>query len=163
AELLAEDLLGGLRRLFAGDGITLRMEVLLRNLLVVLIEASRSGPLLSLLEARAILVDEAFRTRALSRVNNEEARAYFAQDFPRESRSTIEAVKSRLSSLLMSEQVRLSFGAEDCLQLRDAIAQGKILLINLGKNLLATDTAREVMGTLLLSHFIRAVFSRPMN
>lgn len=96
-------------------------------------------------------------------MRNEEAKAYFAQDFSHESRGTIEAVKSRLSYLLLSEHLRLGFGRETCVQFREALGQGKIVLINLGKTLLATDKAREVMGILLLSSFLRAVFSRPMN
>ncbi len=163
AELLAEEILGGLRRLFSEDKLTTRMEVLLRNTLIALIEAGRETQSLSLLEARDLLNDGVFREQVLLRVRNEEARSYFSRDFPHESHGTIDAVKSRLSYLLLSEQIRVSFGAEECLQFRAAIEQGKVVLINLGKTLLATDTAREVVGTLLLSSFLRAVFSRPMN
>jgi hypothetical protein len=163
AELLAEDILGGLRRLFAESQLTVRMEVPLRNLLLAFIEAGKSGETLSLLEAKDFLTDEVVRNLVLMRVENEEVKNYFARDFPHESRGTIEAIKSRLSYLFVSEHMRLSFGAVGCIQFRDALAEGKIVLVNIGKTLLATDTAREVVGTLLLSSFVQGVFSRPMN
>src|SRR5207249_6071177 len=64
---------------------------------------------------------------------------------------------------LLSFPTRRSSDLQDCVRFRDAIEQGKLVLINLGKNLFATDKAREVTGILLLSAFLRAVFSRPMN
>jgi uncharacterized protein DUF87 len=163
AEILAEDILGALRRLFSSDRLTIRMEVALRHTLIALIQAGTCDHPLSLLDARELLMDAAFRERVLLRIENEETLNYFRRDFPRESQNTIEAIKGRLSYLLLSDNVRLCLGANHSLQLRDAIEEGKILLINLGKTRFATDKAREVMGTLLLSSFIRGVFSRPMN
>ncbi len=162
-ELIAEDVLGGLRRLFSEAQLTLRMERPLRNLLLAFIEAGRDGHPLSLLEANNFLADATFRDRVLAGVQNEEVKRYFARDFPGESRGTIEAIKARLEYLLVSEQMRLAFGANDSVHFLDALASGKIVFVNLGKTLLATDTAREVVGTLLLSSFVRSVFSRPMN
>jgi hypothetical protein len=163
SEILGEDNLGGLRRVFFDDKLTARMEVPLRHSLIALIEGGTLDHPLSLLEARELLTDGAFRERVLLRVENEETLNYFRRDFPSESSHTIEAIKGRLSYLFLSENIRLCLGASHSLNLREAIEEGKILLINLGKTRFATDKAREVMGTLLLSSFLRGVFSRPMN
>ncbi len=134
-------------------GLSVHIESLLRHLLLLLIEAK-----LTLVESVEVLEDVTLRAILVRQSKNPVVKRFFSsENVPEVSRR---ALVGRLQAILLSESVRLSFGADACIDLRGVLDRGDPLLVNLGPGPGVPEELRHLFAGLVLQHLYQAVFSR---
>lgn len=134
--------------------LSLRMGRMLRNLLSLAAEHNLAFPLIEFLLTNADLC------RALGlNARHARVRAYFDNDFQRELNTTRPALQARLDFVLRNDILRLSFAADDFVDLRAAMDTGISVLCNVGGPGLSKSSA-DLIQSLVLSDLRQAVFAR---
>jgi hypothetical protein len=134
-----------------------RMEDLLRNTLIALIEAE-----LTLDNLPKFLVDEDFRENVLERVTHPIAKRYF-QRFnalaPRTREEWMESTLNKVNAFLSDDRIREIFSFQkSSFNLREIMDNKKILLIKLDRGRLKENG--DLIGSLLMTKIRMAAFSR---
>jgi type IV secretory pathway TraG/TraD family ATPase VirD4 len=134
-----------------------RMEDLLRNTLISLIEAE-----LTLTDLPRFLIDEDFRENVLERVEHPIAKRYF-QRFnslaPRTREEWMESTLNKVNAFLSDDRIREMFSFEkSSFSLREIMDNRKILLIKLDRGRLKENG--DLIGSLLMTKIRMAAFSR---
>ncbi len=134
-----------------------RMEDLLRNSLIALIEAG-----LTLCDLPRFLIDDDFRENALERVSHPIAKRYF-QRFnalaPRTREEWMESTLNKVNAFLSDDRIREMFSFEkSSFNLREIMDNRKILLIKLDRGRLKENG--DLIGSLLMTKIRMAAFSR---
>jgi hypothetical protein len=134
-----------------------RMEDLLRNTLISLIEAE-----LTLTDLPRFLIVEDFRENVLERVSHPIAKRYF-QRFnslaPRTREEWMESTLNKVNAFLSDDRIREMFSFEkSSFNLREIMDSQKILLIKLDRGRLKENG--DLIGSLLMTKIRMAAFSR---
>jgi len=134
-----------------------RMEDLLRNSLIALIEAR-----LTLCDLPRFLIDSDFRENVLERVEHPIAKRYF-QRFnalaPRTREEWMESTLNKVNAFLSDDRIREMFSFErSSFNLREIMDNRKILLIKLDRGRLKENG--DLIGSLLMTKIRMAAFSR---
>jgi hypothetical protein len=134
-----------------------RMEDLLRNTLIALIEAE-----LTLDNLPRFLIDEDFRGNVLERVTHPIAKRYF-QRFnslsPKTREEWIESTLNKVNAFLSDDRIREIFSYQkSSFNLREIMDNKKILLIKLDRGRLKENG--DLLGSLLMTKIRMAAFSR---
>jgi hypothetical protein len=127
-----------------------RLEAVLRNSLIVLIENE-----LPLTEISLVLQDSAVRDKLLRNVKNETCREYFRDEFNKWPERTrlewIQSTTNKINAFFSDERIRRIFASpKSSFSLRDLMDNGKILLINLSKGDLGEKNS-YLLGSLFLT------------
>jgi hypothetical protein len=155
AEIAAE-LVEAFKKIWA-DAWGARMEDLLRNTLIALIEAE-----LTLDNLPRFLIDDDFRENILERVTHPIAKKYF-QRFnalaPRTREEWIESTLNKVNAFLSDDRIREIFSYQkSSFNLREIMDNKKILLIKLDRGRLKENG--DLLGSLLMTKIRMAAFSR---
>jgi hypothetical protein len=134
-----------------------RMEDLLRNTLIALIEAE-----LTLDNLPRFLIDDEFRENVLERVTHPIAKRYF-QRFnalaPRTREEWMESTLNKVNAFLSDDRIREIFSYQkSSFNLREIMDNRKILLIKLDRGRLKENG--DLPGSLLMTKIRMAAFSR---
>jgi hypothetical protein len=134
-----------------------RMEDLLRNTLIALIEAE-----LTLDNLPRFLIDEDFRGNVLERVTHPIAKRYF-QRFnslsPKTREEWMESTLNKVNAFLSDDRIREIFSYQkSSFNLREIMDTKKILLIKLDRGRLKENG--DLLGSLLMTKIRMAAFSR---
>jgi len=134
-----------------------RMEDLLRNTLIALIEAE-----LTLDNLPRFLIDEDFRGNVLERVTHPIAKRYF-QRFnslsPKTREEWMESTLNKVNAFLSDDRIREIFSYQkSSFNLREIMDNKKILLIKLDRGRLKENG--DLLGSLLMTKIRMAAFSR---
>jgi hypothetical protein len=134
-----------------------RMEDLLRNTLIALIEAE-----LTLVDLPCFLTDEDFRLSALEKVLHPITRQYFKR-FNNLSQKTrdewMESTLNKVNAFLSDDRIREMFSfKKSSFSLREAMDSQKIVLIKLERGKLKENG--DLLGSLLMTKLKLAAFSR---
>jgi hypothetical protein len=134
-----------------------RMEDLLRNTLISLIEAE-----LTLDNLPHFLIDEDFRDNVLERVTHPIAKRYF-QRFnslsPKTREEWMESTLNKVNAFLSDDRIREIFSYQkSSFNLREIIDNKKILLVKLDRGRLKENG--DLLGSLLMTKIRMAAFSR---
>jgi hypothetical protein len=134
-----------------------RMEDLLRNTLIALIEAE-----LTLDNLPRFLIDNDFRENVLERVTHPIAKRYF-QRFnalaPRTREEWMESTLNKVNAFLSDDRIREIFSYQkSSFNLREIMDNRKILLIKLDRGRLKENG--DLLGSLLMTKIRMAAFSR---
>jgi hypothetical protein len=134
-----------------------RMEDLLRNTLIALIEAE-----LTLDNLPRFLIDDDFRENVLERVTHPIAKRYF-QRFnslaPRTREEWMESTLNKVNAFLSDDRIREIFSYQkSSFNLREIMDNRKILLIKLDRGRLKENG--DLLGSLLMTKIRMAAFSR---
>lgn len=134
-----------------------RMEDLLRNTLIALIEAG-----LTLTDLPRFLIDEDFRDNVLERVTHPIAKKYFERFnslAPRTREEWMESTLNKVNAFLSDDRIREMFSFEkSSFNLREIMDNRKILLIKLDRGKLKENG--DLIGSLLMTKIRMAAFSR---
>jgi hypothetical protein len=134
-----------------------RMEDLLRNTLISLIEAK-----LTLDNLPRFLIDEDFRENVMERVQHPIAKRYFERFnslAPRTREEWMESTLNKVNAFLSDDRIREIFSFEkSSFNLREIIDNKKILLIKLDRGRLKENA--DLIGSLLMTKIRMAAFSR---
>jgi len=115
---------------------------------------------LTLAEAPLVLQDEAVRNALLTRVQHPGVREFFGRTYPGVPSSSKDALITRLGALVLSENLRLQLGADECIDFRAIFDRGDPLVMFLGKGGHVAQELVEVVGSLFLQLIFQAAFAR---
>ena len=137
-----------------------RMEHLLRNTLYALIEAGDA----TMPDILRMLTDKAFRTTVVSRIENEQVRTFWNDEFPkynpRYRQEMLAPIQNKVGAFLADPKLRRIFtDAPVSLRFRTLMDEGRILIVNLAKGKLGEDSA-GILGAMLVSTLGLAALSR---
>jgi hypothetical protein len=134
-----------------------RMEDLLRNSLIALIEAE-----LTLTDLPRFLIDEDFRFNVLERVTHPIAKRYFKRFnslAPRTREEWMESTLNKVNAFLSDDRIREIFSFQkSSFSLREIMDNKKILFIKLDRGRLKQNA--DLLGSLLMTKIRMAAFSR---
>jgi hypothetical protein len=117
---------------------------------------------LTLLDLPRFLTDSDFRKHLLSRLANENARAYFAWEFPDHEGAThqwVTPVLNKIGGLLFDPDTRLMVAGHSTINFRHIVDRQRVLLVNLPKGIIG-EGASALLGAFIVAHFQKAALSR---
>lgn len=137
-----------------------RLEYILRNVLLSVVEY----PNATLMHILRILVDDNFRDEVITYIKDPLVLKFWKNEFmtrqPRQREEAIAPITNKIGQFLSSSVVRNIFGQPNSrLNLRKAMDEGKIILINLSKGKIGEDNA-AMIGSLLVTKFQIDAMSR---
>lgn len=158
--LAASGLLGAFKKIWTGKEWGVRMEHVLRNSLLALLEYGSA----TLPDVLRLLTDERFRREVLATVTNEQVRLFWTTEYakyqPRYRQEAIAPIQNKLGAFLADPRLhRMLTRPERDIRLRQIMDSGKVLLVNCSTGALGDDTA-NLLGALLVSSMALAAFSR---
>lgn len=142
------------------DAWGVRMEHILRNSLFTLLE----WPDATLPDILKLYTDKVFRQKAASNVSNPVVRAFWKSEFahyqPRFAAEVLAPIQNKLGALLSDPMLhRVLVEPQIDLRFRSMMDRGQILLVNLAKGRIGSDSA-NTLGSLLVSTLGLAAMSR---
>lgn len=157
--LIASGLIDALKKQWA-DAWGARMEHLLRYALLALLEC----PEADLRDIMRLYLEKDFRAGVLAHVRDPQVLSFWHDEFRAMNYTNavdgVAPIANKLGAFLAHPLVRRAVcEPEKPLRLRQIMDRGEVLLLNLGKGRLGTDTAR-VLGGLVLASAMHAAFSR---
>ncbi len=137
-----------------------RMEHILRNALLALLDQ----PSATMPDILLMLASKDFRTEALRHVENEQVRAFWRYEFPKYSfryqADGIAPIQNKVGAFLADPTLRRILTREDGqIRLRSIMDEREILLVNLSKGRIGSDSS-ALLGGLLVTSLGLAAFSR---
>jgi hypothetical protein len=157
--IAASGLMEAFKKLW-GEAWGVRMEHVLRNALYALIEFGEA----KLPDILRMLTDKSFQREVISRVTNEQVRAFWTKEFqnynPRYRQESIAPIQNKVGAFLADPRLYRMFTSPPVdLHFRQIMDEGKILIVNLAKGRLGEDSA-NLLGALLVTTLGLAAFSR---
>ncbi|WP_081639434.1 type IV secretory system conjugative DNA transfer family protein [Euryhalocaulis caribicus] len=137
-----------------------RMEYVLRYALLALLDQ----PDATLPDVLRLLSDKSFRYRVTRNIRHEPVRRFWSQEFPKYTwkyqADAIAPIQSKVGSFLADPRIyRFLTATEKRLRFRSIMDQGQVLLVNLSKGRLGSDSSR-LLGGLIMTSLGLAAFSR---
>ena len=153
-----KELLAAFEKIY-GDSWGQRLEALLRNTLIVLIENG-----MTMAEIPLLLTNETIRKKLLRNVKNETCVAYFENDFEEWSKydkvNWRQSTLNKIDAFITDKRLkRIFMSPKSSIDLRDIMDNGKILLVNLSTGDLGED-ASKLFGSLLVTKLKQAAMKR---
>ena len=157
--LVASGVLSAFKKLYA-DSWGPRLEHILRNALLALLEMPGS----SLVSVLRLLTDVRYRKSVLAHVTDPIVRDFWEREFaampPKFQIEAIAPIQNKIGAFASSPLLRNIIGqAENRLDLRQTMDQGKVLIVNLSKGRIGDD-ASMLLGSLLVTSLQIAAMSR---
>ena len=142
------------------DAWGVRMEHLLRNSLHALIERDGS----TLPDLLRLYTDKNFRQSVVARVRNDTVRSFWLEEFAhypdRHRAETLAPIQNKIGALLTDPHVYRCFvDGPEPLRFRKLMDEGGILIANLAKGRLGTDSS-NVLGSIMVATIAMAALSR---
>jgi len=137
-----------------------RMEHILRNVLMALLERPRSA----LPDILQVLIDQKFRKQVAASLKNETVKNFLEKEFEKFSfgyrADGTAPIQNKVGAFLSDPELRRILTApEKDLHIRQLMDQGKVLLVNLAKGRIGEDSS-SLLGGLLVTTIGLAAFSR---
>lgn len=137
-----------------------RMEHILRNALLLLLDQ----PHATLADIPRLFVDDTYRRRAITLATNEQVRLFWKKEYPKYSfryrADGIAPIQNKVGAFLADPKLkRILTEPERPLSFRRIMDEGKVLLVNLSKGRIGSDSA-SLLGGLLVTAISLAAFSR---
>jgi hypothetical protein len=157
--LVASGLMSVFKKLWP-DAFSGRMEYILRNALLALIEAENN----SMLGIMRIFVDNAFRAKIMEHVTNHLVKSFWEDEYTSWSdkyrTEAIAAVQNKIGQLVTTPLIRNIVGqVTSRVDIRHAMDTGKIILMNLSKGKLGEDNS-AFLGSMMVTKFQLDAMSR---
>lgn len=143
----AENLFTIFKRVLGGDDLSARMQPIIQNGFAALV--GRPGA--TLWDLRRLLEDGAFRTEVARTTSDEYVRSFWLDTYSRYARGADLPIINRLDQFLRPPTIRAVLcNPESSFSIREAIAEGRILLVDLFG---LSEENRLLLGQMLLSKF----------
>ena len=157
--LIASGLIDTLKKQWA-DAWGARMEHLLRYSILALLDQPRTD----VRDIMRMFLDEGFRKQILTQVTDEQVRLFWQKEFPamnyKNAADGVAPIANKLGAFLAHPVVRRALcEPETPLRLRKIMDEGQILIVNLAKGRLGSDTS-NVLGGMITSGLAHAAYSR---
>jgi type IV secretory pathway TraG/TraD family ATPase VirD4 len=137
-----------------------RLEHIMRNALLALLDQ----PQATLADVLRLLDDQAFRRKAITKIQNDRVRDFWAKEYEnypvRFRMEAIAPIQNKVGAFLANPVLnKIMTQTKSSFYLRRVMDQGKILLVNLAKGKIGEDTAM-LLGALLITRVGLAALSR---
>ncbi len=157
--LVASGLVGVFKKIWA-ETWGPRLEYVLRNAILALLEYPGS----TLLGIMRILVDKAYRNKVVEKIEDPVIKSFWLEEFTKyPDRFMAEAVapiQNKVGQFLTSPLIRNIVGqTRSAIDIRKAMDEGKILIMNLSKGLVGEDNS-ALLGAMLITRLQLAAMSR---
>jgi hypothetical protein len=157
--LAVSGIIGAFKKIW-GDFFGPRMEHILRNTLLTLIEVPGS----TLLSVSRMLGDARFREHILTKVSDPVVRSFWLREFasmpPKLQAEAVSPIYNKVGQLVSNPLLRNILGqSRSTLDLRRVMDEGKVLLVNLSKGRIGED-ASALLGAFLVTAIQQAAMSR---
>ena len=143
-----------------GDAWGVRMEHILRNSLLTLLEQPRA----TVPDILRLFSDKDFRKAAIARITNEQVKLFWKTEFEqyniRQRPEALAPIQNKVGAFLSDPRIhRIVAGSGTPLRLRSIMDEGRVLLINLAKGKIGDDSS-SVLGGLFVTALGLAAYSR---
>jgi type IV secretory pathway TraG/TraD family ATPase VirD4 len=157
--LIASGLIDTLKKQWA-DAWGARMEHLLRYSMLALLEQPKAD----VRDILKVFFDTAFRKAVVDQITDEQVRQFWQKEFPamnyKNAADGVAPIANKLGAFLAHPVIRKALCEPDQpLRFRTIMDDQKILIVNLTKGQLGSDTA-NVLGGMIASGMAHAAFSR---
>ena len=157
--LIVSGIVGAFKKVW-NDSWGPRLEHILRHSLMALV----SVPEATLADLPRLLTDKRHRERVLWYATDPQVKSFFKQEYekytPRFQQEAIAPILNKVGQFLANPLLkRVLVQPEDRLRIREAMDEGRIVLMNLSKGKIGEDGS-ALLGTLLLAQIERAALSR---
>ncbi|MFC1700660.1 type IV secretion system DNA-binding domain-containing protein [Patescibacteria group bacterium] len=157
--LVASGLVGVFKKTWA-ESWGPRLEYVLRNAILALLEYPGS----TLLGIMRMLTDKAYRKKIIENIHDPVVKAFWTEEFAKyPDRFMAEAVapiQNKVGQFLTSPLIRNIVGqTKSAIDIRKAMDEQKILIMNLSKGLIGEDTS-NLLGAMLITRIQLAAMSR---
>jgi Type IV secretion-system coupling protein DNA-binding domain len=161
--LVASGLLDTLRQHFGEKAWGSRMEHILRNVLYALLEHKGA----TLPDILRVLSEKDYRAEVVKSVTNPQVLYFFKEEYAklwgRNLSDAIAPIQNKVGAFLTDPKMRLFLvDFTEALSFRTIMDEGKILIVNLSRGALGTDTS-SLLGSLLTQTISLAALSRPVH
>jgi Cdc6-like AAA superfamily ATPase len=152
--LVASSILDVFKKLWA-DAWGVKLEHILRYAILTLLDQ----PTATIADIPKILLDKAYRRRAIAYVKNDSVRDFWVKEFSEYNKYDLLPVLNKVGGMLAHPAIkRVLIENPIEISLRKAMDEKKIILVNLSKGHLGEDTA-HILGALFISSISSAAFS----
>ncbi len=157
--LIASGLLGVFKKMYS-ESWGPRLEHILRNCLLAL----AATPNTSMMGIMRILVDEDYRKRIVSKLENPMVRSFWIDEFGKMQdkmrTEAISPIQNKVGQFLSSPMVRNIVGqVKSTVNIRFMMDTGKIIIVNLSKGKIGEDNS-SLLGSMLITKFQLDAMSR---
>ncbi len=157
--LVSSGLIGVFKKLWA-DSWGPRLEYILRNAILALL----CHPSSTLLGINRLLVDKQYREEVLSYVDDPVVSAFWRDEFSKYNdrllTEAISPIQNKVGQFLSSGLIRNIVGqTESSFDIREAMDEGKILIMNLSKGHIGEDSS-ALLGAMMITKIQLAAMSR---
>jgi len=146
-------------RMMWSDAWGVRMEHVLRNALFALIEYGQA----KLPDILRLLWDKGFLQTVTARLSNDQVKAFWQHEYPRYSfrykADAIAPIQNKVGAFLADPLLYSIFTEREDLRIRKIMDEGGVLLVNLAKGRLGSDSS-NLLGGMLVTTIGLAAFSR---
>ncbi|MCX6746218.1 MAG: type IV secretion system DNA-binding domain-containing protein, partial [Candidatus Parcubacteria bacterium] len=157
--LISSGLIGVFKKLWA-DSWGPRLEYLLRNAILALLEYPDS----TLLGINRLLIDKEYRKKVVAKVQDPVIKSFWTDEYtkygPQFQVEAISPIQNKIGQFLSTALIRNIVGqVKSSIDLRKAMDEGKILILNLSKGRIGED-ASALLGSMMVTKIQLAAMSR---
>ncbi len=158
--LVANGLMSAFKKLFGEESFSDRMQYILQNTILALLEYPNS----TMLGINKMLVDKEYRKKVVENITDSSVKAYWTQEFAgyteRFAAEAIPAIQNKIGQFTSNPLVRNIIGQErSSFDFRKIMDEGKIIIINLSKGRVGEANA-NLLGSMLITKIYLAAMSR---
>ncbi len=158
--LVLNGLMSAFKKLFGEESFSDRMQYILQNTILALLEYPGS----TLLGVNKMLSDKTYRNKVIENITDSSVKAYWTQEYAgyteRFAAEAIPAIQNKIGQFTSNPLVRNIIGqSKSSFDFRKMMDEGKILIINLSKGRVGEANA-NLLGSLLITKIYLAAMSR---
>ncbi len=158
--LIANGLLSAFKKIWGPETFSARMEYILMNALLALLEYPES----TLLGVSRMLTDKAYRKKVVDNVKDPSVKAYWVDEFAKYSenyaKEAVPGIQNKLGQFTSNPLIRNIIGQpHSSFDLRKMMDERKILIVNLSKGQLGEGNA-ALLGGMIITKIYLAAMSR---
>ncbi|MBI5401165.1 MAG: type IV secretion system DNA-binding domain-containing protein [Candidatus Yonathbacteria bacterium] len=158
--LVANGLMSAFKKIWGPETFSARMEYILMNALLALLEYPDS----TLLGVSRMLTDKAYRKKIVDNVKDPSVRAYWVDEFAKYSenyaKEAVPGIQNKLGQFTSNPLIRNIIGQpKSSFDLRKMMDERKILIVNLSKGQLGEGNA-ALLGGMIITKIYLAAMSR---
>ncbi|MDO8604244.1 MAG: type IV secretion system DNA-binding domain-containing protein [bacterium] len=158
--LVANGLLSAFKKIWGPETFSARMEYIMMNALLALLEYPES----TLLGVSRMLTDKAYRKKVVDNVKDPSVKAYWVDEFAKYSenyaKDAVPGIQNKLGQFTSNPLIRNIIGQpRSSFDLRKMMDERKILIVNLSKGQLGEGNA-NLLGGMIITKIYLAAMSR---
>ncbi len=158
--LVVSGLMSAFKKLFGEESFSDRMQYILQNTLLALLEYPES----TLLGVNRMLTDKAYRNKVVANVTDSSVKAYWTQEFAnyteRFAAEATPAIQNKIGQFTSNPLIRNIIGQpKSSFDFRKVMDEQKILIINLSKGQIGEGNA-NLLGSMIITKIYLAAMSR---